>query len=64
MGDYFDMESDNLGAHLAFSATFTGGQDVYYMRITAVPEPSSVLVLIALGLGRLLTRHPRKPHVV
>ncbi len=33
MGDYFDMHSDNLGADLAFSATFNGEQDVYFMRI-------------------------------
>lgn len=35
IGDYYDMESDNLGAHLAFSATFNGEEDVYYMRILA-----------------------------
>ncbi len=39
IGDYYDMVSDDTGASVAFSATFTGGQDVYYMRITAVPEP-------------------------
>lgn len=33
MGDYFDMVSDNTGAHLAWTGTFTGGQDVYYSRI-------------------------------
>lgn len=33
MGDYFHMLSDDVGASLAFAATFTGGQDVYYMRI-------------------------------
>lgn len=33
MGDYFDMESDNTGAHLAWANTLTGGQDVYYSRI-------------------------------
>jgi Bacterial Ig domain len=37
MGDYYDMVSDNTGVDVAFSATFTGGQDVYYMRITALP---------------------------
>jgi hypothetical protein len=37
IGDYYDIVSDNLGANVAFSATFNGGQDVYYMRITAVP---------------------------
>lgn len=31
MGDYIDIVSDNLGAHVAFSATYTGGQDVYYI---------------------------------
>jgi hypothetical protein len=46
MGDYYDMVSDNQGVNLAFSATFTGGQDVYYMRITAVPEPATPLVLM------------------
>ncbi len=34
MGDYFDMVSDVNGAHLAWAATFTGGQDVYYSFIT------------------------------
>ncbi len=33
MGDYFDMVSDSLGAHLAWAATFNGEQDVYYGRI-------------------------------
>ena len=31
MGDYIDMESDNLGAHIAYTATFNGEQDVYYL---------------------------------
>jgi hypothetical protein len=35
LGDYFDMRSDLLGADLAWAATFTGGQDVYYSRIGA-----------------------------
>jgi hypothetical protein len=33
MGDYFDMVSDDLGANLAYAATFNGEQDVYYLRI-------------------------------
>jgi hypothetical protein len=33
MGDYFDMVSDDLGADLAYAATFNGEQDVYYIRI-------------------------------
>ncbi len=35
IGDYYDMVSDNFGASVAYSATFTGGQDVYYLRIGA-----------------------------
>ncbi len=38
MGDYIDMESDNLGAHIAYTATFNGGQDVYYLNA----KPSAV----------------------
>lgn len=33
IGDYYDSVSDDVGAHLAWAATFTGGQDVYYVRI-------------------------------
>jgi len=33
IGDYTHMISDNDGAALAFSATFTGGQDVYFLRL-------------------------------
>jgi PEP-CTERM motif len=44
------MTSDDLGASLVFSATFTGGQDVYYMRINAVPEPTSAGLVLFGGL--------------
>lgn len=37
MGDYYDMVSDEQGVNIAFSATFTGGQDVYFMRVNALP---------------------------
>jgi hypothetical protein len=37
IGDYYDIVSDNLGANAVFAATFNGGQDVYYMRISFVP---------------------------
>ena len=33
LGDYYHMISDNVGASLAFAATFNGEQDVYFMRI-------------------------------
>ncbi len=58
IGDYYDMTSDNFGASLAFSATFTGGQDVYYMRINAVPEPTSAGLAFLSGV--LFARWRRK----
>ncbi len=33
LGDYYDMVSDAIGAHVAYAATFNGEQDVYYLRI-------------------------------
>jgi len=33
LGDYYHMISDNDGASVAYAATFTGGQDVYFLRI-------------------------------
>lgn len=33
LGDYTHMISDNAAANLAYAATFTGGQDVYFVRI-------------------------------
>ena len=33
MGDYYDMESDDEGAHLAWANTLNGEQDVYYTHI-------------------------------
>ncbi len=33
MGDYFDMVSDDIGAHLAWANTLNGEQDVYYTHI-------------------------------
>jgi hypothetical protein len=38
MGDYIDMESDNNGAHIAYSATYNGEQDIYYLNA----KPSAV----------------------
>jgi hypothetical protein len=34
MGDYYDMESDDESAHLAWASTLNGEQDVYYARIS------------------------------
>jgi len=33
LGDYYDMVSDDLGANVAYAATFNGEQDVYFLRI-------------------------------
>jgi len=33
LGDYYEMESDLVGADLAWAATLNGEQDVYYLRI-------------------------------
>ncbi|MEM7230028.1 MAG: sialidase family protein, partial [Planctomycetota bacterium] len=36
IGDYAHMVSDNLGANLAYAATFNGEQDVYFRRIGSI----------------------------
>jgi hypothetical protein len=43
IGDYYHMVSDESGAGLAYSATFNGEQDVYFVRIEPAPPilPSS-----------------------
>jgi hypothetical protein len=33
IGDYFDMASDDVGVSVAFSATFNGEEDVYFLRV-------------------------------
>jgi len=61
LGDYYHMESDERGAHLAYAATFNGEQDVYYLFIEtpecnadldgsgAVDLPDLTLLLNAFG---------------
>lgn len=51
MGDYFDMVSDNRGAHLAWANTLNGGQDVYYTFI----DPNSVLSANDVNLADVLS---------
>ncbi len=36
MGDYITVVSDNTGADVAYSATFNGEEDIYYVRIPAL----------------------------
>ncbi|MGE3107876.1 MAG: GC-type dockerin domain-anchored protein [Phycisphaerales bacterium] len=33
IGDYYDQESDLVGVSIAYAATYTGGQDVYFLRL-------------------------------
>lgn len=33
MGDYYDLISDDVGAHIAYAATFNGEEDVYYLHV-------------------------------
>jgi hypothetical protein len=56
MGDYFDMYSDETGAHLAWAATFNGEQDVYYSLIK--PEFTGVADPAGLFASRLSTSFP------
>ncbi|MBI5764206.1 MAG: hypothetical protein HZA51_11835 [Planctomycetes bacterium] len=51
IGDYYHMVSDDLGANLAYAATFNGEQDVWFLRIGDYP---------CLGL---ITQQPASPSV-
>ncbi len=49
LGDYYQLISDRVGAHLAWAATFNGEQDVYYLRIgeydcndNGIPDPDDI----------------------
>jgi len=49
LGDYYHMRSDNLGVNIAYSATFNGEQDVWFLRIgphdcnaNEVPDPDDI----------------------
>ncbi len=53
IGDYYDMVSDDTGAGLAYSATFNGEQDVYYLRIE--PPPPLLPNAFSLLRGLLLS---------
>ena len=49
IGDYYDTTSDDNGVDVAYAATFTGGQNVYYLRIpnsvTGVGTPQAATPL-------------------
>ena len=56
MGDYFDMESHNDGAHLAWANTLNGEQDVYYSFI--VPPVSTAINEINESLNFTIYPNP------
>jgi hypothetical protein len=56
IGDYYHMVSDAGGADLAWAATFSGGQDIYYLRIQ-----SQVAAVAGDPTGRLRL-HPNLPN--
>jgi hypothetical protein len=39
MGDYITMVSDNGGGNVAYTATFNGEEDIYYVRVAPTPFP-------------------------
>jgi len=45
IGDYYDMISDETGAHVAYSATFNGEQDVYYLRLGETCSDAGTITL-------------------
>lgn len=55
MGDYFDMESDSTGAHLAWAATFNNEEDVYYSYITPTIIPVELASFSASCAGDVVT---------
>ncbi len=57
MGDYFDMTSDSMGAHLAWANTLNGEEDVYYSYI--VPHVPIGIDEIA---GRTFRIYPNPAH--
>lgn len=56
MGDYFDMKSDDDFAHIAWTNTLNGGQDVYYTRVT--PSLLAVDDFSVNSLGATVSPNP------
>lgn len=55
IGDYFDMVSDNIGARLAWAATFNGEQDIYYSFITEGIIPVELTLFSASANANVVT---------
>jgi len=61
IGDYFHMISEDTGAHLAWTATFNGEQDVYYSYIpfdTDVSSVSNAHVTIISSSSQIMVDQP------
>lgn len=62
MGDYFDMVSDNSGAHLAWANTFNGEEDVYYSHI--IPQSGTGVNGISNNATFSIFPNPTKGKVI
>lgn len=60
MGDYFDMESDDEGASLAWANTLNGEEDVYFSRI--MPQATGIENKIAVAKSLSLSSSPNPFH--
>ena len=58
IGDYYHMISYDEGAHLAWSATFNGEQDIYYSFIEAPEDVVSVAPEVQSNLGLHIAVYP------
>jgi hypothetical protein len=56
MGDYFDMVSDNTGAHLTWTATFNGEENVFYSHI--IPNNPTGVNELSNNLSVLISPNP------
>ncbi len=55
MGDYISMVSDSAGANVAYTATFNGEQDIYFVRVTPAPQPLRIRSITrSAGSARLV----------
>jgi hypothetical protein len=51
IGDYLDIRSDIHGAHVAYSATFNGEQDVYYVNLFPDCNDNAVSDVLDISVG-------------
>jgi hypothetical protein len=51
IGDYNQIRSDAKGVHIAYSATYNGGQDLYYLREYTCARPGDPQVVCRADLN-------------